>query len=865
MWNPNVRSKTKVPILKLVGLLTVAAVFLLFPLLSVDVQAGSYRRPTPSSRPTEKVAPATLRNATESIQYTTPSGGPLQIGPLKTIIQAGAAVSNAVIVGLQQESIEGGVTVYRVEGIIDAVKKSSNIKIAIDENGMVNVLVKSQDLYLNFGDKERALQYFKEKFEKGIQKLPGGLEEPRLKSFEVPESFLDELKREAVPQTEHLKSSNLNKPFIVDKTKAANQFGLTRTQIAALKENIIQGSGKDITDDAMRALTSKVKNPGLIEKFGEAMRAKFPAAVEAGERFLGNAGKVLVKLGPLFAVAGVVFGALQMWGSGTKLWDMMQKEGILEALSGKDGQVAALETLSGFFGAIAGGAFLLSTATAATVVGAPVAAAAASVAAIAGIVSLLFAGTALVVENWDAIVKTATDIWEGAKDGAVKAYRWVAGSASSAATWAGDQVDKLVFKTKNLLTQTGQMAGELVRGAVQVTEQVVEQVTVMVPKIIEYVEEKVINVVRTGVRMVERMVEEAKEILEPVVRIGERMVTRLIDVARQVPRTVYETATRMVDRVVSVMRNVTEYVTTRVEEAYQYAVQVVRNVTEWVTERVQEAYEVVRQIPRQITEWIVERVRETRQVARTVYDTVYEWITEWVQETYPVVSQVARTVWETVTEWVPRQVRSWLGRFWGWAMQWVARTFQRARTVYDTVVNYATRWVQRSRQVARQVARTVYDTVAEWVNRSRPVTRTVYDTVQATLYRWVERPVQRVRQIVETVWRTGTRLVDRVVPVVRQITEYVTTKVEETYQIVRTVYDTIVEKVPQLVRETYEYIEQVPRTIMTQVKKLVPEQYEYTEQMIEQVTKTRTEIVPEIRQIERAVTKTVEGWIPKLP
>ncbi len=138
-------------------------------------------------------------------------------------------------------STKGVVTVYRVEG-------TTNTKILINSEGMARLNVKSKPLYLNFGSKERAIEFFQ-------QKLAGNMPGARVKTFDVPESFLEEIKESAVP--ENLRGEFPNRPFIVDESKAADQFGLTRDQIAHLDQVVIQGSGKDITEDILNILKTK--------------------------------------------------------------------------------------------------------------------------------------------------------------------------------------------------------------------------------------------------------------------------------------------------------------------------------------------------------------------------------------------------------------------------------------------------------------------------------------------------------------------------------------------------------------------------------------------------------------------------------
>jgi len=63
-----------------------------------------------------------------------------------------------------------------------------------------------------------------------------------IKSFEVPQSFLVELRAAAVEQ--RLARQFPGRPQIADPTKAADQFGLRAAQIQKLRDAIIQGSGR---------------------------------------------------------------------------------------------------------------------------------------------------------------------------------------------------------------------------------------------------------------------------------------------------------------------------------------------------------------------------------------------------------------------------------------------------------------------------------------------------------------------------------------------------------------------------------------------------------------------------------------------
>ncbi len=120
------------------------------------------------------------------------------------------------------------VIVYRVEG-------APNTRVIIGNNGEVTI-TGNTTLYLNFGDKARA-QAFLDK------RISQNMEGATIKSFEVSKSFLDEVKKNAVFESEV--KYNKDKPVIADPTKADNQYGIRPNQFDELNKSIIQGSGKN--------------------------------------------------------------------------------------------------------------------------------------------------------------------------------------------------------------------------------------------------------------------------------------------------------------------------------------------------------------------------------------------------------------------------------------------------------------------------------------------------------------------------------------------------------------------------------------------------------------------------------------------
>jgi len=120
------------------------------------------------------------------------------------------------------------VRVYRVERL-------PNTRIIINEAGEVTIVGDRTTLFLNFGSRARAEEFLAQRIQ---QEMPGAT----IKSFEVPRSFLDQLRAAAVP--ERLARQYPGRPIIVDVTRAPDQFGLRPEQIQALRRVIIQGTGR---------------------------------------------------------------------------------------------------------------------------------------------------------------------------------------------------------------------------------------------------------------------------------------------------------------------------------------------------------------------------------------------------------------------------------------------------------------------------------------------------------------------------------------------------------------------------------------------------------------------------------------------
>jgi len=120
------------------------------------------------------------------------------------------------------------VRVFRVEG-------TPNTRIIIGTTGQV-AIEGTQTLFLNFGSRARAERFLNQRLAQG---MPGA----SIRSFVVPQSFLDDLRNAAVP--ERLARQFPDRPIVVDVTKAPDQYGLKPEQVDELRRVIIQGTGRE--------------------------------------------------------------------------------------------------------------------------------------------------------------------------------------------------------------------------------------------------------------------------------------------------------------------------------------------------------------------------------------------------------------------------------------------------------------------------------------------------------------------------------------------------------------------------------------------------------------------------------------------
>lgn len=126
------------------------------------------------------------------------------------------------------------VPVYRVEG-------AGNQRLSIGANGSLDIPHVNtrqgleRNLYINVDDPARARAFADQR---GTQ-----FTDNTIKSVEVPRSYLNELRAEAVPES--VRRANPERPVIADPTRARDQFGLAGPQIDRLREVAAPGTARN--------------------------------------------------------------------------------------------------------------------------------------------------------------------------------------------------------------------------------------------------------------------------------------------------------------------------------------------------------------------------------------------------------------------------------------------------------------------------------------------------------------------------------------------------------------------------------------------------------------------------------------------
>lgn len=91
-------------------------------------------------------------------------------------------------------------------------------------------------MFLNFGDELRAQQFLE-------TRLQQGLSDTTIKTFQVPNSYIESLRTTAVAESQaKLFPAS---PIMVDVNQAADQFGLRAANFDELLSNIVPGSGNE--------------------------------------------------------------------------------------------------------------------------------------------------------------------------------------------------------------------------------------------------------------------------------------------------------------------------------------------------------------------------------------------------------------------------------------------------------------------------------------------------------------------------------------------------------------------------------------------------------------------------------------------
>jgi RHS repeat-associated protein len=149
-------------------------------------------------------------------------------GAPKTIRRAIPDVPDSQI---RQVANAGGVTrVFRVEG-------PGNARVGIGADGSVSIRG-DKTLFLNFGDEARANEFLSQRV--ANPNTPGS----QIKTFDVPDSYVAQLRAQAVPES--MASQFPDRPIQVDISKTADSFGLRAEQLEGLVCVIVPGSGQVI-------------------------------------------------------------------------------------------------------------------------------------------------------------------------------------------------------------------------------------------------------------------------------------------------------------------------------------------------------------------------------------------------------------------------------------------------------------------------------------------------------------------------------------------------------------------------------------------------------------------------------------------
>ena len=168
----------------------------------------------------------TQRDETRLENFQAINGSATPSYPVEELVLGGAIAGR---LGNAINALVNGrpITVYRVEGL-------PNSRLVVGEDGS-EAITGDQTMFLNFGSRQRAEEFLAQRIEQNMQ-------DSSIKTFKVTESFFNEIRESAVPES--LARQNPGKPIVVDSSKAMDQFGIRLEQFDSLINSIIPKTGK---------------------------------------------------------------------------------------------------------------------------------------------------------------------------------------------------------------------------------------------------------------------------------------------------------------------------------------------------------------------------------------------------------------------------------------------------------------------------------------------------------------------------------------------------------------------------------------------------------------------------------------------
>ncbi|HEY4875430.1 MAG TPA: hypothetical protein VIH86_07645 [Puia sp.] len=122
-------------------------------------------------------------------------------------------------------------TVYRAQGGV--FPNASLERVVINPNGKIQI-DGDEMLHVTLDDSKHSVYFY--------EKRGGSQNGASIVSFEIPQSLAEEIKNNAVPQSQG--KAFPDRPQIDDPTKSKSAFGLPKKYIEKLRDQAIKGSGK---------------------------------------------------------------------------------------------------------------------------------------------------------------------------------------------------------------------------------------------------------------------------------------------------------------------------------------------------------------------------------------------------------------------------------------------------------------------------------------------------------------------------------------------------------------------------------------------------------------------------------------------